>query len=110
MNNQSLHLLPTLASTTTVKIGLYFPENNTDIMPVANNNPFPSLNYTCYLIQYNFVHGKCPGNVTTNAATSSLNIVCPTNKAFPSIPPYTPSHSFSLLVTVSSRAARTGTT
>merc|ERR1712194_754847 len=33
-------------------------ENDADVMPVAVNAPFLSLDYACYLMQYDSVHGK----------------------------------------------------
>jgi len=60
-------------------------ENPGDVMPVAVNDPFLSLDYACYLMQYDSVHGKYPGVVTANAATNSLDIVCHAGKAVCSI-------------------------
>jgi len=60
-------------------------ENDADVMPVAVNDPFLSLDYACYLMQYDSVHGKYPGTVTANIATNSLDIVCPAGKAVASI-------------------------
>jgi len=49
-------------------------ENDGDVMPVAVNDPFLSLDYACYLFQYDSVHGKYPGTVTADAASNSLII------------------------------------
>ena len=49
-------------------------EHDGDVMPVAVNDPFLSLDYACYLFQYDSVHGKYPGTVTADAATNSLII------------------------------------
>ncbi|KAL7531153.1 hypothetical protein ACHAXR_004870 [Thalassiosira sp. AJA248-18] len=50
-------------------------ENDADVSPVAVNDPFLSLDYACYLFQYDSVHGKYPGTVTADAASNSLIIV-----------------------------------
>eukprot|EP01083_Nonionella_stella_P027306 75178_1 len=50
-------------------------ENDGDVMPVAVNDPFLSLDYACYLFQYDSVHGRYPGTVTADEATNSLIIV-----------------------------------
>jgi len=47
-------------------------ENPGDVMPVAVNDPFLSLDYACYLFKYDSVHGKYPGTVTVDTATNSL--------------------------------------
>merc|ERR1711966_643936 len=60
-------------------------ENPGDVMPVAVNDPFLSLDYACYLMQYDSVHGKYPGTVTANAGTNALDITCPAGKAVCSI-------------------------
>merc|ERR1712127_1073583 len=54
-------------------------------MPVAVNDPFLSLDYACYLMQYDSVHGKYPGIVTANVATNSLDITDKAGKAVCSI-------------------------
>jgi len=50
-------------------------EHSGDVMPVAVNDPFLSLDYAAYLFQYDSVHGKYPGTVTADAASNSLIIV-----------------------------------
>jgi glyceraldehyde 3-phosphate dehydrogenase len=60
-------------------------ENPGDVMPVAVNDPFLSLDYACYLMQYDSVHGKYPGIVTANVATNSLDITDKAGKAVCSI-------------------------
>jgi glyceraldehyde 3-phosphate dehydrogenase len=49
-------------------------ENECDVLPVAVNDPFLSLEYAAYLFQYDSVHGKYPGTVTADAKTNSLVI------------------------------------
>eukprot|EP01083_Nonionella_stella_P251289 867153_1 len=49
-------------------------EHSGDVMPVAVNDPFLSLDYAAYLFQYDSVHGKYPGTVTADEATNSLVI------------------------------------
>ena len=49
-------------------------EHEGDVTPVAVNDPFLSLDYACYLFQYDSVHGKYPGTVTADAASNSLII------------------------------------
>jgi len=49
-------------------------EHSGDVMPVAVNDPFLSIDYACYLFQYDSVHGKYPGTVTADVATNSLVI------------------------------------
>jgi hypothetical protein len=73
-------------STMTVKIGINgfgrigrlvcraALEHPGDVMPVAVNDPFLSLDYAAYLFQYDSVHGKYPGTVTADVASNSLII------------------------------------
>ena len=49
-------------------------EHPGDVMPVAVNDPFLSLDYAAYLFQYDSVHGKYPGTVTADLASNSLII------------------------------------
>jgi glyceraldehyde 3-phosphate dehydrogenase len=49
-------------------------EHSGDVMPVAVNDPFLSLDYAAYLFQYDSVHGKYPGTVTADMSTNSLVI------------------------------------
>lgn len=49
-------------------------EHPGDVMPVAVNDPFLSLDYAAYLFQYDSVHGKYPGTVTADMVTNSLII------------------------------------
>jgi len=56
-------------------------ENPGDVAPVAVNDPFLSLDYACYLMQYDSVHGKYPGTVTADAASNSLIITGPDGKS-----------------------------
>ena len=49
-------------------------EHPGDVMPVAVNDPFLSLDYAAYLFQYDSVHGKYPGVVTADAESNSLII------------------------------------
>ena len=50
-------------------------------MLVAVNSPFLSLNYVCFLLQYDSVNDKYTGIFTVNAATIFLDIACPADKA-----------------------------
>jgi len=56
-------------------------ENDADVMPVAVNDPFLSLDYACYLFQYDSVHGKYPGTVTADEKSNSLIITEGKSKA-----------------------------
>ncbi len=49
-------------------------EHPGDVMPVAVNDPFLSLDYAAYLFQYDSVHGKYPGTVTADLESNSLII------------------------------------
>jgi glyceraldehyde 3-phosphate dehydrogenase len=49
-------------------------EHEGDVLPVAVNDPFLSLDYAAYLFQYDSVHGKYPGTVTADMSTNSLVI------------------------------------
>jgi len=60
-------------------------ENPGDVAPVAVNDPFLSLDYACYLMQYDSVHGKYPGTVTADAGSNSLVITGPDGKAHATI-------------------------
>jgi len=49
-------------------------EHESDVMPVAVNDPFLTLDYAAYMFQYDSVHGKYPGTVTADEASNSLII------------------------------------
>lgn len=49
-------------------------EHEGDVCPVAVNDPFLTLDYACYMFQYDSVHGKYPGTVETDEASNSLII------------------------------------
>jgi len=55
-------------------------EHPGDVTPVAVNDPFLTLDYACYMMQYDSVHGKFPGVVTADTATNSLVISEPCGK------------------------------
>jgi glyceraldehyde 3-phosphate dehydrogenase len=47
-------------------------EHPGDVMPVAVNDPFLSLDYAAYMFQYDSVHGRYPGVVTADKDSNSL--------------------------------------
>jgi len=49
-------------------------EKEDDVMPVAVNDPFLSIDYACYLFKYDSVHGQYPGTVTADVESNSLII------------------------------------
>lgn len=56
-------------------------EKEDDVMPVAVNDPFLSLDYACYLFKYDSVHGQYKGTVTADVESNSLIITDGDKKA-----------------------------